>query len=182
MCKRRIRKIGQRGTIAFVALLLTSFVATGATPASARVTPADRAGDGTTTVTRETHEDVAMHLPNRTAAASVANPAPSTSPAPAFIDTTTASNSWYCRSGYVCALVQYPTGRYGWWEFGFYYYGTYKLSYWYGNGKIWNFQTGGAAARLLDYYGRQLKCVPAGASIDVNWTPVWYIKLTSSRC
>jgi hypothetical protein len=86
-----------------------------------------------------------------------------------------------CDSGYACAILDTSDGNHNW-VFKFYYYNTYRLSYWHGSGSAYNHQTGGAAMRILDVNGRQLVCVPAGADIPVNWDPAWFIRLTPSPC
>jgi hypothetical protein len=172
-------KIGQRAIIVLIGLL-TSFLAAGATPASARV-PADRTRDGTIAVAQGAGGEHTAHLPSRTSrtsAVSVATPAPTTSPAAVRRYFTTA-DTFTCAYQYVCAAVPYGTGSY---IFDFYYYGTYRLSYWHGVGAIINNQSGGAAARLLDINGHQVTCVPPPASFFINWDPIWYIRLTSSHC
>lgn len=86
-----------------------------------------------------------------------------------------------CDAGYACAILDAANGDHSW-VFKFYYYNTYRLSYWHGSGSAYNHQTGGAAMRILDVNGAQLACVPAGADVPAHWDPAWYIRLTPSRC
>lgn len=165
--------------VASVAMIATL---TGGLPtaAAAKAAPADHAaGNSKSTVTSGTHGENAIPLPRRTSTASVATPAPYTSPAAAQRYFQWHEEFW-CESGYVCASVPHGGGYY---VFKFLQYGTYRLSYWYCCGLFHNSQTGDAAAKLLDINGRQLYCLnPYPGDIWVDWNPVWYIKLTSNPC
>lgn len=169
-------KIGQRAIIVLIGLL-ASFLAAGAVPASARVS-ADRTRDGAIAVTQGAGGERVVRLPSRTSAASATTPAPTTSPAAARRYFTTAAY-FTCPYQYACAVVPYSNGHY---IFDFYYYGTYRLSYWHGVGPMYNNQSGDAAARLLDINGHQVSCVPPPAVFGINWDPIWYVRLTSSHC
>jgi hypothetical protein len=105
-------------------------------------------------------------------------PAPTTSPAVSrqFL---TNRNDFDCPNGYGCALVPYGNGYY---FFKFYNYGTYYLSYWSGTEAAFNAQTDGAAMRLYDSSGSQVKCIPAYDWDYVDWEPIWSISLTASPC
>ncbi len=106
--------------------------------------------------------------------------APTTSPAPAsrtFLPPGSPSVS--CDIGYACASVPYGNGYY--W-FKFYRYATYTLYNWYGAGGTTNTQGFGAAMRILGANGGELGCEPPGYRDTYNWTPVYYIRLTSTPC
>lgn len=85
-----------------------------------------------------------------------------------------------CPSGYACAAVPYSTGAY---VFKFYEYGGYSLSYWGGTSEALNNQTGGAAMRLDNVNGTQVRCIAPPAHVyDADWDPIWRIRLTASSC
>ena len=85
-----------------------------------------------------------------------------------------------CPTAYACATV--PAGDGGWYAFSFTRYGTYSLHAWTGTGVGLSRQTGGAAFRWYDVNGRQLGCLRPNERKDINWTPVWSIRLTESPC
>ncbi len=171
-------RIRQRTTIAVIGLL-TSFLMAGVTLAPAHATPADHPGNDKITVTRGPHGAAVIQLPSQTSPASIAAAAPTTSPA-VQRDWIPNGSTYECDRGYACATVKYGAGYY---VFRFYYYGTYALSNWYGDGYVLNNQTGGAAVRVLDVHGGQLLCESRSPwSRYVVWDPAWYIRLTSSSC
>ena len=135
-------RIRQRTVIAVIGLL-TSFLTAGATLAPAHATPTDHPGNDMITVTHGSHGGNIMYLPSRTSKASIAAAEPTTSPAAARRYWISGAHYLTCETGYVCAAVPYGGGYY---VFKFYYYGTYKLSYWYGTGYLANRQTGGGEA------------------------------------
>jgi hypothetical protein len=109
--------------------------------------------------------------------------APTTSPAAA---SRVYHSTWgfTCESGYACASVPYGSG---WYVFKFYNYGTYSLSNWFGTDTAFNDQTGGAAMRLSNGSDVQVECIAgqtpeAHFDTDVNWTPIYKIRLTASTC
>ena len=96
------------------------------------------------------------------------------------------STTWgfTCEPGLACASVPYGGG---WYVFKFYAYGTYNLSNWYGTDTAFNDQTGGAAMRLYNGSNAQVECIRgqdpiAHFDMNVNWTPIYKIRLTSSAC
>jgi hypothetical protein len=158
--RRALRSLG-----IFIALL-PCFLAGGATLASAVAKPVDHLLPASRSLNGQAH--AAIVLP------------PDTSPAAARRYWVSDTTSVTCQSGYVCAKVSW---NHGWMVFKFYNYGTYRLSWWYDYGLLKNSQTGGAAARLLGSSGGQLACIgPSASWWIINWTPVWYIRLTSSGC
>jgi hypothetical protein len=105
---------------------------------------------------------------------------PSTSPTVSHTYYSSSSSIPACSSGYACTIVAYGSGYY---VFNFYNYGTYSLSNWIGHGGLTNAQTGGAAVRTYNSSGNQISCYPAAhITAEVDWTPAWSIKLTSSGC
>ena len=113
------------------------------------------------------------------APASAATP-PSTSPSVSHKYYSSGADIPACASGYACAIVAYGSGYY---VFNFYTYGTYSLSNWIGQGGLTNAQTGGASVRVLNSSGTQIDCLPAEPiTYEVNWSPAWKIRLTSSGC
>ncbi len=109
-----------------------------------------------------------------------AAPAPSTSPSVSHPYYSDPAKIPACRSGYACAIVAYGSGYY---VFNFYDYGTYSLSNWNGQGGLTNRQTGGAAFHIYNSGGGQIDCVsPAPITDEVNWSPAWSVKLTSTGC
>lgn len=109
-----------------------------------------------------------------------AAPAPSTSPSVSHRYYSDAGGIPPCATGYVCTIVAYGSGYY---VFNFYDYGTYYLSNWLNWGGITNEQTGGAAARLYNANGHQTACLPPeDITGEVNWDPIWKIKLTARGC
>jgi hypothetical protein len=85
-----------------------------------------------------------------------------------------------CPQAFACANV--PAGDGGWYAFSFTRYGTYSLHSWTGVGPAVSRQTGGAAFRWYDVNGRQLGCLRPNERKDINWSPVWSIRLTESPC
>ncbi|MGW6277131.1 hypothetical protein [Kribbella sp. NPDC055071] len=85
-----------------------------------------------------------------------------------------------CPTAYACASV--PAGDGGWYAFSFTRYATYSLYSWTGQGTAVSRQTGGAAFRWYDVNGRQLGCLRPNERKDINWSPVWSIRLTESPC
>jgi hypothetical protein len=171
--------------------LLVSFVMAGTTLVPAQAGTAKQpptgerrshhvtsSGSGGTTSHDGQHSGTVTQVPGLTAGPSLAEP-PTSWPAP--------RNRYLwpnqyppCSSGYGCAAVPWA-GQY--YIFDFYYYETYALSDWLGRGTIHNNQTGGAAVRLLNRDGSERHCIPTGVGrLTVDWTPIWYIRLTPSRC
>ncbi|MFI0453581.1 hypothetical protein [Actinomadura sp. 6N118] len=155
--------------------LLTAAVTTitaAGTPAGA--TPLGDAPTGTVTAKPGAHNTLSANVIDRPAAA----PEPTTSPTvprqfiPDF-------DTFPCAHGNACASAIYGNGAY---LFTFFRYASYGLSNWFGTGSAFNNQSGGAAMRLEDNNHRQLNCIPAGKSRYVDWTPVWFIRLTASPC
>ncbi|WP_405059244.1 hypothetical protein OG474_41870 [Kribbella sp. NBC_01505] len=86
-----------------------------------------------------------------------------------------------CPTGYACAVVIAIGG--GGYFFKFYNYGTYTLSNWTGIGEYRNYQTGGAAFRAYGSAGQSLGCMAAGTgSNEINWNPIYTLKLTAAPC
>lgn len=109
-----------------------------------------------------------------------AAPAPTTSPAAAVRYWKPLGGSWLCETNYACASVPYNGGEY---IFKFYNYGSYYLSNWFGPySPAINNQTGGAAMRLYNGSGVQVKCIPAPGLDYQSWDPIWRIDLTSTPC
>ncbi len=177
-----VRTGSRKTTIGFVAGLFTAAVAATtafASPAGASPAPAGQAS--AVTVRPGPHGSLTVHVSGRSAAApALATPAPSTSPSVThqFVPD---GGGFTCESGYACAGVPYSTGVY---VFKFYYYGSYSLSYWFNTGFVINNQTGGAAFRIYNSSGGQVRCFPASPNPQngVDWDPIWSVRLTSSGC
>jgi hypothetical protein len=115
-----------------------------------------------------------------TAHSETAAAAPTTSPAARHRTWLPAGSTYTCESGFACATVRYGQGFY---LFKFYAYGTYALQNWYGDGYVWNAQTGGASVRVLGSGGGQLLCEARSPWVRyVDWNPAWYIRLSPGGC
>jgi hypothetical protein len=181
------RRHALRGLSTFIALL-PCFLVGGATVASAEARPVHEAAmEREATIPRGPDNEPSTRIHIWTSSRSLVGRAsaaivlpPDTSPAAARRYWVRDTSSVTCQSGYVCALVSWNDG---WMVFKFYSYGTYRLSWWYDYGLLRNAQTGGAAVRLLGSSGGQVACLgPSASWWSINWTPVWYIRLTSSGC
>lgn len=83
-----------------------------------------------------------------------------------------------CPSGYACLYPNPPTAGE---PAEYYHYGYYNLSDVYGILRFTNNQTGGAKAYLCDGYngGGPCQLVPAGTTVNVNFTPINSIYLSA---
>lgn len=100
---------------------------------------------------------------------------PSTSVKRTFIES---YENFVCAQGWACATVPYANG---WYLFSFYQYRTYNLSNWSGVGGTFNNQHSNASMRLYNGSNVQVLCIPAGGP-DVNWNPIWSIRLSATPC
>lgn len=175
-------KTKQRALVALASLLVTVVLAAGVSPAAAQATPPDRVEDGQATAIQSTRAngDLVVRLPSRASVeTTVAAPPPTTSPAPEHRYFVTSLSGVTCPVGRACAVVPYGGG---WYVFNFYRYGTYAMSWWYGWGWVMNNQTGGAAVRLGNSGGGEVRCLPPNGWVSIAWTPIWSIRLTASPC
>jgi len=169
-----LRKAGATTGLAAAALLTVAAMA----PAQAAPTPGP-APKPPVTVTDGAKGAKIMHL-GSSGGTETRRAAPSTSPAVTHVYLPSGSSTT-CPSGYACAAVPYGSG---WYVFKFYDYGGYSLSYWGGKGQVVNNQTGTAAMRIDNVNGGQVRCFPPTGIVvgDIDWDPIWRVRLTSSGC
>jgi hypothetical protein len=173
-------RIATKAIVMATALLASLLIGTSA---SARTTQPDQAGELRDRSDATQSAGSFVRLPSASLSTSSgplstsSGPAPTTSPA-AKERYWASGGGFYCYTGYVCATVPYEGGYY---VFKFYNYGTYRLSSWYGLGRLINNQSGGASARLQNKYGDEIGCMPRG-EVDINWDPIWYLQLTIPPC
>lgn len=174
---RKAEGTGLRKAGAAAGLIAAALLTTAATMAPAQAAPAPKPP---VTVTQGADGALILHFgrPAGKVANVTASAVPTTSPTVSHLFLPYGEYT-DCPSGYACAAV--PSAS-GWYVFKFYNYGGYSLSYWSGTGSVWNNQTGGAALRVDDVNGSQLRCIAAGTTKDVDWNPAWRIRLTSSGC
>jgi hypothetical protein len=166
----------------FVAIGLLAGLLTAAGLAPAQAAPADRAHAAPT-------HSVPTQQPTLTRPTSglgmASSAPPSTSPAVFSCNGKDDIDIWTtctkCPSGYACAFVCcYQQVNY---FFRFYYGGTYSLYYWHDTEELFNHQTSGWTVRTYGQSGGLLHCYPPRtAYYNVDWDPVWSIKLSSHVC
>jgi hypothetical protein len=134
--------------------------------------------------TASAHHSAPAQLTSAGPATSMAAlPPPSTSPSTFHCNGSNVPN-WVkcivCPAGAACAFVCCNTGVN--WFFRFY-NGIYHLSYWHGLENLINNQTDGWTVRTLGQSGNLIHCYGERKTYDnVNWDPVWSIKLSSAAC
>ncbi|GAB2684832.1 hypothetical protein [Kribbella swartbergensis] len=170
----------KRKILAAAGVLASLFTAAATVPAAQARTTDDPAASGTrVTQTRAADGSVMIGVTGAPASTRAVAAAPSTSPAVERVFVS-GSQTTPCKPGYACAAVPYGNGAY---IFKFIRYDGYSLSNWLGTGYFVNNQTGGAAARYDNVSGGQLGCVPAGyVRYNIDWNPVWRIRLTAAPC
>ncbi|MFG1628131.1 hypothetical protein [Kribbella sp. NPDC049227] len=166
--RKLLAAAGVLAAVCTVAATAPAAQAVDAAPAGTRVTQTPLA-DGSVRVGVTGNE-----APSPNAIAAV----PSTSPAVEHVFLAP-GGSTICKSGYACAFVPYSNGFY---VFKFVHYDGYSVSNWLNVGPFLNNQTGGAGAKWDNVNGRQLGCVAAGTGRNVDWNPVWRVRLTASGC
>jgi hypothetical protein len=146
--------------------------------------PATSASAAGATSTSTFRSDTVRQPSASTALVAPAVSAPTTSPA-ARTRTFTTGSTLTCPPtgqpdiGWGTAQVRYGSGFY---NFGFFTYGTYYLSHFVGTGIAINCQYDQAGMRLLDNFGGEIRCLYTGDSEVVDWGPVYRIQLTTRSC
>jgi hypothetical protein len=135
---------------------------------------------GKVSVRRGANGALTVTVSGQAAPAAAAASPPSTSPAVEhpFVPP---GGSFTCLSGFACAGVPYSNGTY---VFKFIHYDGYSVSFWHGSGFVINNQTGGAAIRIDDVNGHQVRCFSPNPNPvnGVNWEPIWRVRLTAGGC